>query len=135
MTMNILASVHFAQYFSFAVIMSEINPIDHESNSAAISACIFLMKVFVKLFVNCLSLKEVEVGFSIYRDYGMSKRHYCAYYVWCLDLENMKDFFEKVWDYQEKIRHCDLLHHFMFHDTKSCKKNNVPLLHRKRGHY
>ena len=29
--MNILAAVHFALYFSFAVIMSEINPTDHKS--------------------------------------------------------------------------------------------------------
>ena len=35
--------------------MSEINPTDHKS----ILAHIFLMKVFVKQFVNWLSLKEI----------------------------------------------------------------------------
>ena len=29
--MNILAAVHFAWYFSFAVIKSEIHPTDHKS--------------------------------------------------------------------------------------------------------
>ena len=32
--MNILAAVHFAWYFSFAVIMSEIHPTDHDSITA-----------------------------------------------------------------------------------------------------
>ena len=32
--MNILAAAHCASYFSFAVIMSEINPTDHMSISA-----------------------------------------------------------------------------------------------------
>ena len=45
---NILATVHFAQYFSFAVIMSEINPTDHTS----IIASILLIKIFVKQFVD-----------------------------------------------------------------------------------
>ena len=30
----------------------------------------------------------------------------------------MKDFFEMGSDHQAKIRHCDLLHRFMFHDKK-----------------
>ena len=79
--------------------MSEINPTDHKS----ISSRIFLMKVFVKLFVNCLGLKEVisaikrvEAEFSILRDYGLSKRHYRVYHICGLDPENMMDFFEKV---------------------------------------
>ena len=46
----------------------------------------------------------VEADFSIWRDYGLSKRHYSVHHVWqwCLDLENTKDFFERVWDYQAK---------------------------------
>ena len=32
--MNILAAVHFAWYFSFAVIMSDIHPTDHKSITA-----------------------------------------------------------------------------------------------------
>ena len=32
--MNILAAVHFVQYFSFAVIMSEIKPTAHKSITA-----------------------------------------------------------------------------------------------------
>ena len=34
----------------------------------------------------------------------------------------MNNFFEKIWDYQTKILHCDLLNCFMFHDKKSCRK-------------
>ena len=49
----------------------------------------------------------VEADFSIWRDYGQNKRHYRVHHVWCLDQENMKDFFEKVWDYQVKILNCD----------------------------
>ena len=53
---------------------------------------------------------RVEADFSIWRDYGQSKRHYRVHHVWCLDPENMKDFFEKVWDYQVKntILHCSV---------------------------
>ena len=29
--------------------------------------------------------------------------------------------FKRIWDYQSKIRHCDLLHRFMFHDNNSCR--------------
>ena len=29
---------------------------------------------------------------------------------------------KRVWDYQAKIRHCDLLHCLMFHDKKSFRK-------------
>ena len=36
----------------------------------------------------------VEADFSIWRDYGPSKRHYSVHHVWCLDQENTKDFFE-----------------------------------------
>ena len=31
-----------------------------------------------------------------------SKHHYHVHHVWCLDQENMKNFFERVWDYQAK---------------------------------
>ena len=37
------------------------------------------------------------------RDCGRCKRHYYVYHVWCVDQDNMKDFFEKVYDYQAKI--------------------------------
>ena len=53
--MNIFASVHFAQYFSLAVIVSEIKPTDHKSITA--------------LHVP-LDNKRVEADFSIWRDYG-----------------------------------------------------------------
>ena len=45
---------------------------------------------------------RVEADFSIWRDYVPSKRHYRVHHVWCLDPENTKDFFERVWDYQAK---------------------------------
>ena len=59
--MNILAAVHLASYFTFAVIMSEINLTYHKS----ISARIFLMKVLLKPLVNWLSLKEIISGFRL----------------------------------------------------------------------
>ena len=43
----------------------------------------------------------VDAEFSIWRYYGLSKRHFRVHNVWCLDPENMK-FFERVWDYQAK---------------------------------
>ena len=52
------------------------------------------------------------------------------HHIWCLDLENTKDFFERVWDYQAKkyeiaifccINSCSI--------TRILKENNVPLLH------
>ena len=46
--------------------------------------------------------KQVVADFSIWRDYGRSKRHYRVHHLGCLDQENMKDFFERVWDYQAK---------------------------------
>ena len=85
--MNIFASVHFAQYFSLAVIVSEIKPTDHKSITA--------------LHVP-LDNKRVEADFSIWRDYGQNERHSRVHHVWCLYPENMKDFFEWVWDYQAK---------------------------------
>ena len=56
---------------------------------------LFLMKVFVKPFMNWLSLKEiinkqVESEFSILRDYGRNKRHGCVHHVWCMDPEIWK---------------------------------------------
>ena len=39
LTMNLLAAVHFAQYFSFAVIMSEIRPTDHKSLKIFLAVC------------------------------------------------------------------------------------------------
>ena len=113
---NILAAVHFAQYFSFAVIMSEINPINQKGITA---------RHFQR------DNKRVEADFSISRDYGPSKRHYRVQHVWCLDPENMKDFFERVWDYQAKnmtlrifccIDQCSI--------TRILQENDVPLLHR-----
>ena len=85
--MKILAPVHTAQYFLFAVIMSEISPTDHKS-------------ITVRHFLR--DNKRVEADLSIWRDYGPSMHH-----VWCLDPKNMKDFFVRGWDYQAKIRHCD----------------------------
>ena len=67
--------------------MSEINPTDHKSITA-------------RHIPRNNTL--VEADFSIWRDYGPSKRHYRVHHVWCLDPENTKDFFEKVWDYQVK---------------------------------
>ena len=76
---SILAAIHFAKYFSFAVIMSEIHPTDHKSITA---------RHFPR------DNKLVEADCSIWRYYGQSKRHYLVHHAWCLDLENMKDFFE-----------------------------------------
>ena len=67
--------------------MSEINPTDHKSITA---------RHFSR------GNKLVEADFSIWRYYGPSKRHYRVHHVWCLNPENMKDFFERVWDYQAK---------------------------------
>ena len=56
---------------------------------------------------------RVEAEVSILRDCGRSKRYYCVYHVWYLDHDNMKDFFEKVWDFQTKnttLRFVALLH-------------------------
>ena len=53
---------------------------------------------------------RVEADVSIWRDYGPSKRHYRVHHVRCLDQENTKDFFERIWEYQvknSKIRHFD----------------------------
>ena len=59
--------------------MSEINPTDHKSITA---------RHFPR------DNKLVEADCSIWRYYGQSKRHYLVHHAWCLDLENMKDFFE-----------------------------------------
>ena len=72
--------------------MSEINPTDHKSITA---------RHFPR------DNSRVEADFSIRRDYGPSKRHYRVHYVWCLDPENTKNFFERIWEYQAKIRHCN----------------------------
>ena len=95
--------------------MSEINPTDHKSITA-------------RHFPRNNTL--VEADFSIWRDYGQSKRHYRVHHVWCLDPENTKDFFERVWDYQAKkyeiaifgcINSCSI--------TRILQENDVPLLH------
>ena len=52
-----------------------------------------------------------------------------------LDLENMEDFFEKVWDYKAKdvtLWFAALLH---VPWQEVLQENDVPLLHRRRGHY
>ena len=70
--------------------MSEINPTDHKS----ITACHFPRDI-----------TRVEADFSIWRDYGLSKGHYPVHHVWCLDLENTKDFFERVyWSFHAIVR-------------------------------
>ena len=74
--MNILAAVQIARYFSFAVIMSEINPTNHKSLRA---------RHFPR------DNKWVETDFSIWRDYGPSKCHYRVHHDWYLDPENTKD--------------------------------------------
>ena len=66
--------------------MSEINSTDHKSITAR----------------HFPQDKWVEADFSIWRDYGPSKHHYPVHHVWCLDLENTKDLFERVLDYQAK---------------------------------
>ena len=62
------------------MIISEINPTDHNS----ISACLFPDEVSAKLFLTSLNLKDQKdklVEFSILRDYGWSKRHYCVHMI------------------------------------------------------
>ena len=89
--------------------MSEINPTDHKSITARHIP---------------RNNTRVEADFSIWRDYGPSKRHYRVHHVWCLDPENTKDFFEKVWDYQvinTKLRFFSL-HRFMFHNENLAGK-------------
>ena len=76
---NISAAVYFAQYFSFAAIMYEINPTDHKS-------------ITTRHFPR--DNQRVQADFSIWRDYGPSKRHDRVHHVWFLDLENMKDFWK-----------------------------------------
>ena len=83
--------------------MSEINPTDHKSITARHIP---------------RNNTRVEADFSIWRDYGPSKRHYRVHHVWCLDPENTKDFFERIWEYQVKnttLRFFSLLR-FMFHN-------------------
>ena len=70
-----LAAVHFAKYFSFAVIMSEINPTDHKTITA---------RHFTLVEAD---FTLVEADFSLWRDYGLSKGHYQVHHVWCLDQE------------------------------------------------
>ena len=67
--------------------MSEINPTDHTSITA---------RHFHQ------DNKLVKADFSIWKDCGPSKRHYHVHHVWCLNLENAKGFFERVWDYQAR---------------------------------
>ena len=67
--------------------MSEINPTDHTSITA---------RHFPRDY------KRAEADFSIWRDYGPSKRHYRVHHIWCPYLENMKEFFQRVRDYQAK---------------------------------
>ena len=89
--------------------MSEINPTDHKSITARHIP---------------RNNTRVEADFSIWRDYGPSKRHYRVHHVWCLDPKNTKDFFEKVWDYQVKnttLRFFSL-HRFMFHNENLAGK-------------
>ena len=96
--------------------MSEFNPTDHKSITA-------------RHFPRDNTL--VEADFSIWRDYGPSKLHYREHHVWCLDLENTTDFFQRVWDYQAKNYEIAI-----FCCIDSCSKtrilqgNKVPLLHR-----
>ena len=54
--MNILAAVYFALHFSFAVIMSEINPTVHNSITTRYFPDKCFLAKFVKLFMNLLSL-------------------------------------------------------------------------------
>ena len=102
--------------------MSEINPTDHKSITARHIP---------------RNNTRVEADFSIWRDYGPSKRHYRVHHVWCLDPENTKDFFERIWEYQVKnttlrfFRRIDscyitnlhfLLHRFMFNNENLAGK-------------
>ena len=96
--------------------MSEINPTDHKSITARNIP---------------RNNTRVEADFSIWRDYGPSKRHYRVHHVWCLDPENTKDFFEKVWDYQvinTKLRFFRCIDSCSI--TRILQENDVPLLHR-----
>ena len=96
--------------------MSEINPTDHKSITARNIP---------------QNNTRVEADFSIWRDYGPSKRHYRVHHVWCLDPENTKDFFEKVWDYQvinTKLRFFRCIDSCSI--TRILQENDVPLLHR-----
>ena len=57
----------------------------------------FLRKVFMKQFVNQLSLRDNElVEAKLSRDDELNKCHYRVYHVWCLDPVNTKDFFEII---------------------------------------
>ena len=89
--------------------MSEINPTDHKSITARHIP---------------RNNTRVEADFSIWRDYGQSKRHYRVHHVWCLDPKNTKDFFERIWEYQVKnttLRFFSL-HRFMFHNENLAGK-------------
>ena len=64
------------------------------------------MKILVKQFVSWLSLKEIirlrGIKAKFTRDYGLNKRYQSVNHVWCLDPVNIRDFFEKIQDYQAK---------------------------------
>ena len=90
--MNILAAIHFAQYFSFAVIISGINPTDHKS-----TAHHFPHKDFCEAYLESVELqrdnKLVEAEFSILKDDGLNKHHYSVYHFWYMDPAVIKYFF------------------------------------------
>ena len=82
------------------------------------------MKVFVKQFVDLLSLKEIISGLRLWTEQTAPNAIIVfimfGSWIWKISRTSLKRF--TVRDYTQKIRHCDLLHRFMFHHKKSCRK-------------
>ena len=89
--------------------MFEMNPTDHKS----ITACHFSR-----------DNTRIEADFSIWKDYGLNKRHYRVHYVWCLNLENTNDFFGTIRKKNTTLRF------FLLDRKEILQENDVPLLHR-----
>ena len=104
--------------------MSEINRTDCTS----IKARHFPNEGFLE--ADCESIeskrdnKRVEAEFSILRNYGRNKLHYCVHQdgAWIQKLQGTSlRGFGTIRQDSARILHCDLLHRFMLHDEKSCR--------------
>ena len=86
--MNILAAVYFAEYFLFAVIMSEIHPADHKSIIARNFPEEGFREADCEFSESEKHYKRVEAEFS--RVHELNKQQDCVHNVWCLDPVNIE---------------------------------------------